>query len=179
MTLLRLPAVDSFAAPRHAYLRYRRPWKAQSRMAVETALTCSQNSQLALLFLVRNALELTEFLARNQCSNNNHARTFQLSELRGRRPSPLLVSVSATWQDEDTHPPLASTGRCDRRDLLTSPGSKSKISPVSVSFRIYSARWRFVIRQLQTHGQRITHFKPQRVIYKARVTDKNHLSWLF
>lgn len=94
LTLLPLPAVDSFAAPRRAYLGYRRPWKTHSRMPVETALTCSQNSQLALLFLVKNALELTEFLARDQCRNNNHARTFQLSalpELRGRRPSPLLV----------------------------------------------------------------------------------------
>lgn len=44
--------------------------KTQSRTPVETALTCSPNSQLTLLFLVKNALELTELLAPDHGSNN-------------------------------------------------------------------------------------------------------------
>lgn len=65
--------------------------KTQSRTPVETALTCSPNSQLMLLFLVKDALELAEFLAHDHGSNNtimpgsSSSRRCQSSEEGGLR----------------------------------------------------------------------------------------------
>lgn len=180
--------------------------KTHSRTLVEA---CSEHSQLWLLFLVKNALRLTQFLAPNHYNNNtirSGSSSSQRSGAAKARRSKALVSprVSLTWRlwgfvyseeeechirlysamrclGEDTHPPLTPTRPCNGRDLAQLQIKDIPLFPLFLSFQIYFtlAHWRFIISPVQTHGWRITHFKPHGVIYKARVTDKNHLWCLF
>lgn len=174
--------------------------KTQSRTPVEPALTCSPNSQLMFLFLVKNALELTAFLARDHGSNNtimpgsSSSRRCQSSEEGGLRrvgcqsDAPLVGFVYSEEEERhirrhgrtrcsggDAQPPLPCTRLCHRRDLAQGPNERLRPFFPTLSFQIYSALW----RQIQTQRQRITHFKPQGALYKAGVTDKNHLWCLF
>lgn len=115
---------------------------------METALTCSQNSQLVLPFWVKNALELTAFLARNHVSNNtitpgssSSPRTGAAKAQRHEAFGSSGVSLTRrSWafvycEEEQRHvrlhgrtrclegdaqPPLPSTGLCNRRVLITS-----------------------------------------------------------
>lgn len=69
---------------------------------------------------------------------------------------------------------------CCGRDLAQGPSKTpppTPHTPSPLSFQIYLtlAHWRFIIHLVQTHGRRITHFKPHCEVNKARVTDQNHL----
>lgn len=165
---------------------------------METALTCSPNSQLMLLFLVKNALELTELLAQDHGSNNtimpgsSSSRRRQISEEGGLSPRRVSVRLAApllpfVYSEEEEHHigrGVQEETRHRRRrrrsrprgsaNTVTSPRVQMKdctFFPPTLSFQIYSPLW----LQVQTQRQRITHFKPQCALYKARVTDKNHL----
>lgn len=111
--------------------------KTQSRTPAETALTCSPNSQLMLLFLVKSALELTELLARDHGSNNtimpgsSSSRRRQSSEEGGLSPRRVSVRRAACGicllrggRAPHPTPPLPSTRLCDRRDLAQGPNER-------------------------------------------------------